>query len=67
MRRRNWRVVSAGVLLIILAVAFFFIMAANAGISTDPQELLRLSGRYAGIVIGVSVAMIIYGLIEKKT
>ena len=67
MRRRNWRVVSAGVLLIILAVTFFFIMAANAGISTDPQELLQLSGRYAGIVIGVSVAMIIYGLIGKKT
>jgi hypothetical protein len=51
----------------ILAVAFFFIMAANAGISTDPQELMRLSGRYAGIVIGVSVAMIVYGLIGKKT
>lgn len=67
MRRRNWRVVSAGVLLIILAVAFFFIMAANAGMSTDPQELMRLSGRYAGIVIGVSVAMIVYGLIGKKT
>jgi hypothetical protein len=67
MRRRNWRVVSAGVLLMILAGAFFFIMAANAGISTDPQELMRLSGKYTGIVIGVSVAMIIFGLIGKKT
>jgi hypothetical protein len=67
MRRRNWRVVSAGVLLMILAGTFFFIMTANAGISTDPKELMRLSGRYAGIVIGVSVAMIVYGLIGKKT
>jgi hypothetical protein len=66
MRRRNWRVVSAGVLLIILAVAFFFIMSANAGMSTDPQQLMKLSGNISGILIGLSMALIALGLIGKK-
>ena len=67
MRRRNWRVVSAGVLLIALAMAFFLIMGANAGMSTNPQELMRLSGTISGTLIGLSVAMIVIGLIGKKT
>ena len=66
MRRRNWRVVSAGVLLIVLALAFYFVMVANVGSSTDPVELMRLTGAISGGAIGLSVAMIIIGLIGKK-
>jgi hypothetical protein len=66
MRRRNWRVVSAGVLLIVLALAFYFVMVANAGSSTNPLELMRLTGALSGGAIGLSVAMIIIGLIGKK-
>jgi hypothetical protein len=67
MRRRNWRVVSGGVFLIILASVFYFVMLANIERSTDPIELMRLSGTITGGLIGLSVAMIIIGLIGKKT
>ena len=66
MRRRNWRVVSAGVFLIVLALAFYFIMVTNMGRSTDPVEMMRLTGAISGGAIGLSVAMIIIGLIGKK-
>jgi len=66
MRRRNWRFVSAGIFLIVLALAFYFVMAANAGSSTDPGELMRLTGSISGGAIGLSVAMILIGLIGKK-
>ena len=66
MRRINWRLVATGVLFIVLAVVFFFIMSANASASTDPQELMRLTGQASGVAIGVSVMLIIIGFIGKK-
>jgi hypothetical protein len=66
MRRVNWRMISGGVFLIVLAVGFFFIMSFNASASTDPQELMRLAGQISGGAIGVSVVLIILGLIGKK-
>jgi hypothetical protein len=66
MRRKNWRFVGTGILFIVLAVGFFFIMSLSAPSSTDPVELMRLVGQTSGTVIGVSVALIIAGLIGKK-
>lgn len=66
MRRINWRMISGGVFLIVLAVGFYFIMLANVSASTDPAELMRLTGQISGGAIGVSVVMIIAGLIGKK-
>lgn len=66
MRRRNWRVVSGGVFLIVLALVFLYLMSANAASSTDPVEFMRLAGNIAGTAIGLSVAMIVIGLIGKK-
>jgi len=66
MRRINWRLIATGVLFIVLAVVFFFIMSANASASTDPQELMRLTGQASGVAIGVSVVLIIFGFIGKK-
>lgn len=66
MRRRNWRVVSAGILLTVLALAFYFVVVANAGSSTNPIELMRLTGAISGGAIGLSLAMIIIGLVGKK-
>lgn len=67
MRRRNWRVVIAGLLLAFMAVGFFFIMLTVAPQSTDPGEMMRLVGSISGGAIGLSVVMIIFGLIGKKT
>jgi hypothetical protein len=66
MRRRNWRVVSAGILLIVLAFGFFFFMSTMAAQSTDPVELMRTVGTVSGVLVGISVAMILIGLIGKK-
>ena len=66
MRKRNWRLVIFGVLLIGLAVGFFFIMQSMSPQSLDPIELMKTAGQASGTVIGVSVALIAVGLIGKK-
>ncbi len=67
MRKRNWRFVIVGFLFIILAVAFFLIMGTTlAAQSTDPTMFMKLVGQASGVVVGVSVALIIAGLIGKK-
>lgn len=66
MRKRNWRLVIFGVLLIGLAVGFFFVMQSMAPQSLDPVELMKTAGQATGVVTGVSVVLIIVGLIGKK-
>ena len=66
MRRRNWRVVITGLILMVLGVGFFFFMQTAASASTDPVEFMRIVGNVSGVVIGLSVAMIVFGLIGKK-
>jgi len=66
MRRRNWRVVITGFVLIVLAAGFFLFMSAIASSSTDPVAMMQTVGTVSGIVAGISVAMIIIGLIGKK-
>ena len=66
MRKRNWRVVIAGFMLALLAVGFYFFMLSAAPGSTDPVELIRTVGTVSGAVGGLSLAMIVIGLIGKK-
>lgn len=66
MRQKNWRVVIVGGVLIGLALVFVLVMMSLAPQSTDPQALMETVGATAGVVVGISVAMIIYGLIGKK-
>lgn len=66
MRRRNWRVVIAGLFFALMAVGFFLFMLTVAPQSTDPAEMMRTVGSVSGTVIGISVVMIIFGLIGKK-
>lgn len=66
MRKRNWRLVIVGILFIVLAFAVFLFVPSLGAYSTDPVEFTRLIGQVAGVIIGVSVALIIIGLIGKK-
>ena len=66
MRRRNWRLVLAGVVLVIMALVFYFLMLFSASNSSDPAALMQFVGSIAGAAFGVSVLLIIIGLIEKK-
>ena len=66
MRQRNWRMVIGGVLFLILAAGFFLFMASIASRSTDPAELMRTVGSVSGTVGGISLVLILFGLIGKK-
>ena len=66
MRRKNWRVVIAGVFLIVMALVFFLFMLSIASKSNDPVALFQTVGTVVGVVGGISLVMIIIGLIGKK-
>ena len=66
MRRRNMRFVFTGVLFLVLAMGFFFGMQPLAAQSTDPVAFMRLVGQAAGVAAGVSLVLIVAGLIGKK-
>ena len=66
MRRRNWRVVTAGVILIALALGFYLLMLAMAPQSTDPAAVMQTVGTVSGAAVGISMVMIVLGLIGKK-
>jgi len=66
MRQKNWRVVIVGFFLIILALGFYFFMLSIASQSTDPATLAQIAGQAAGVVVGISLVMIVVGLIGKK-
>jgi hypothetical protein len=66
MRRKNWRIVVVGFVLIVMALAFYVFMLSIASKSNDPVALMQTVGQVAGAVGGISLAMIIIGLIGKK-
>ena len=66
MRQKNWRVIIVGGVMIALAVGFFLFMMGLAPQSTDPQQLMSIVGQVSGVVIGIAIAMIIYGFVGKK-
>jgi hypothetical protein len=66
MRRKNWRIVIVGVVLILIAVAFYVFMLSIAPKSNDPAALMQTVGTVAGVVGGLSVVLIIVGLMGRK-
>jgi hypothetical protein len=66
MRKRNWRLIIVGALLLGLAGIFFLAMLGMVPKSNDPAELMRAVGQVSGAVSGISIVMIILGLIGKK-
>ncbi len=67
MRKRNWRFVFTGFLFLALALGFFFFMTTIAPSSTDPVAFMEIVGNASGVVGGLSVFLIILGLIGKKS
>jgi hypothetical protein len=67
MRRKNWRIVIVGGVMIALAAAFFLGMLTIAPSSTDPRSMMETVGQVSGAVSGIGLTMIIVGLIGKRT
>lgn len=66
MRRKNWRLVIAGLMLVVFALVFFVFMLSIASTSNDPVALMRIVGTVAGVAGGVSLVLILFGLIGKQ-
>ena len=66
MRRKNWRIVIVGLILIFISLGFFLFMLSFAPKSNDPVALMQTVGTVAGAVGGISLVMIIIGLIGKR-
>jgi hypothetical protein len=66
MRRRNWRLIAVGTVLLVLAALFFLSMRDMTLWSNDPVALMRTVGEVSGAVGGVSLVMIVFGLIGRK-
>jgi hypothetical protein len=65
-RGKNWRVVIVGLVFIVGALGFYFFMLSSAPKSTDPAALMQTVETVTGAVVGISIVMIIVGLIGKK-
>jgi hypothetical protein len=58
--------VITGLALIVIALVFFIFMLSIASKSNDPAALMRTVGTAAGTVGGISLVIIIAGLIGKN-
>ncbi|MFI5012634.1 MAG: hypothetical protein ACHQAY_09820 [Hyphomicrobiales bacterium] len=67
MRRTNWRIVIVGLVVILVAVAFFFGMSTIAPKSNDPEALMRTVGQVSGVVGALGAVMMIFGLRGRKS
>ena len=66
MRKKDWRLIAVGGVLLVLAPLFFLAMRDMTPWSNDPVALMRTVGEVAGAVGGLSVVMIVFGLIGRK-
>ena len=66
MRQRNWRLTAVGTVMLVLAVLFFLSMRDMTLWSNDPVALMRTVGEVSGAVGGISLVMIVFGLIGRK-
>ena len=63
----NLRVVLTGVLMIVLALGFFFGMGVTlAPKSNDPAAMMQTVGTVSGAVGGIGLVMVVFGVLRKK-
>jgi hypothetical protein len=55
-----------GVLLVVVAVGFFFGMQTMMPRSTDPRGMMETVGQVSGVAGGLGLVMIAYGLIRRR-
>lgn len=66
MRRKNWRLVIVGLVMMVLAGGFMLFMMSIAGKSNDPVALMRTVGQVSGVVGGLGLAMALFGFIGRR-
>ena len=66
MRRKNWRLVIVGAVLVLAAPAFSFFFLGLASKSNDPAALMQTVGQVAGVVGAIGLVMLVFGLIGRR-
>ena len=66
MRRKNWRLVIVGVVLIAASAGFFFYMGTMAPRSNDPVALMQTVGQVSGAVGAIALLLVVFGMIGKR-
>lgn len=66
MRQKNMRLVVTGAAAMVLAVGFFVGMGTLAPKSTDPVALMQIVGQVSGVVGGIGLVMMVFGLIGRR-
>ena len=67
MRQKNWRLITVGSGLIVLVIGFFLFMMGIAPQSNDPQALMTTVGQVSGVLVAISLVMIVFGFLGKKS
>ena len=65
-RNPNWRLVIVGLVMVVLAIAFFAGMGLTASHSNDPVTLMQTVGTVSGFVGALGVAMAVFGFIGRR-
>ena len=63
----NKRIVIIGAVMGGLAAAFFFGMAMIAPKSNDPVAMMQTVGTVSGVVAGLGIVMILFGVFKKRS
>jgi len=63
MRRKNWRLISGGAIIMVLAGAFFLFMQSQVPRSNDPAGMMQMVGTVSGGVGGLCLVLVIAGLL----
>ena len=62
----NKRIIIVGAVLVGLAAAFFFGMAMIVPESNDPVAMMQTVGTVSGVVVGLGIVMILFGIFKKR-
>jgi hypothetical protein len=66
MRQKNVRLVIVGAVLIVVAIGFFVGMGTMAPRSNNAVALMQTVGQVSGVVGGIGIVMLVFGLIGRK-
>ena len=66
MRKRNWRFIVTGAILIVGAGAFFLEMKGFAPQSHDPVEMMKTVGQASGVAAAIGAVLVALGVVGKR-
>ena len=66
MRKRNWRFIVTGLVVLMAAIGVFLGMLVLVPRSNDPVTLMQTAGQVSGAIATIGIVLIILGYIGRK-